>query len=107
MIGSERFITGAVMLASGNADLDHVRHEIQWDREMAIGAYGPKGDLKVAVDEIMRDLEDGDTFRALFGKLTGRCGCCGKTLTDLSPSSSASALTAGDTGEQRAEARAQ
>jgi hypothetical protein len=70
------------MLASDDVNPDHVRHEIQWDRDMAIGAYGPKGDLKASVDEIMRDLEDGDTFRALFGQLTGRCGCCGKALTD-------------------------
>ena len=36
----------------------------------------------VPVGFLIEDLENGDTFRALFGRLTGRCGCCGKALTD-------------------------
>lgn len=82
VIGREQFITGAIMLASNDIDPEEVRREIRFDRDMAIGAYGPKGDLKACVDEIMRDIEDGDTFRATFGQLTGKCGFCGMRLTD-------------------------
>lgn len=81
-IGKDRFIIGAVMLASDDVDPERVRCDIANDREMGVQFYGPKGDLKMTVDEIMLDLEAGDTFRPLFGQLTGRCGCCGKGLSD-------------------------
>jgi hypothetical protein len=82
VIGREKFITGAIMLASDDIDPDYVRQDVQGDRDIAIEVYGPKGDLKAIVDEMIRDIADGDTFRAKFGQLTGRCGCCGKALTD-------------------------
>lgn len=82
VIGHERFITGAIMLAGDGIDPEYVRREVKWDRAMTIGFYGPKGDLKAVVDTILTDIADGDTFRAKFGQLTGRCGCCGKALTD-------------------------
>jgi Family of unknown function (DUF6011) len=82
VIGHERFITGGIMLAGDDIDPDHVRHEVKWERDMLIGMFGPKGDLKAVVDDIMRDIADGDTYRAKFGQLTGKCGCCGMRLTD-------------------------
>jgi hypothetical protein len=82
VIGREQFITGAVMLASDDTDAERVKRWLKDDREMFLEIYGPKGDIKEAVDQIMTDIGDGDTYRAKFGQLTGRCGCCGKGLTD-------------------------
>jgi hypothetical protein len=82
VMGSERFITGAVMLAREDIDPEYVKRWLRDDSAMFTQIYGPKGDLKEAVDQIMLDIADGDTFRAKFGQLTGRCGCCGKALTD-------------------------
>lgn len=82
VIGREQFITGAVMLAGDDVDPDLVRREVKEDRDMAVEIFGPKGDLKAIVDAILTDIAAGDTFRAKFGQLTGKCGCCGMRLTD-------------------------
>ncbi len=80
VIGRDRFITGAVMGAPG-ADPAAVRDEIASDQEVHRD-LGPHGDLQRIVDSIILDTRDGDTFRAKFGQLTGKCGCCGRRLTD-------------------------
>jgi hypothetical protein len=82
VMGKDRFTSGAVMLASNDVDSDQVRHEVKSDRDMAVDSYGPGGDLKAIVDAIVLDVAGGDTFRAKFGQLTGKCGCCGMRLTD-------------------------
>jgi len=70
------------MLAGDDIDPDRVRQEVKWDRETAVEIFGAKGDLKAIVDAILMDIAGGDTYRAKFGQLTGKCGCCGMRLTD-------------------------
>jgi hypothetical protein len=82
VIGKDRFVTGAVMLAASDTDSDLVRHTVKSDRELDIETYGPGGDVKAIVDRIIADIADGDTFRAKFGQLTGRCGHCHRPLTE-------------------------
>lgn len=81
VLGRDRFIHGRAMIVDG-ADPEQVRDAIDSDHRIAINVFGPGGDLKEIVDQLVRDVEGDDRFRALFGKLTGRCGCCGRKLTD-------------------------
>jgi hypothetical protein len=48
---------------------------VAWERLRAEVSYDKRWDF-------LEILDDPDQSQALFGKLTGRCGCCGKTLTD-------------------------
>jgi Family of unknown function (DUF6011) len=81
VIGRERFISGRVMHLP-DVDPDAVRMEVTSADEIARETFGPGGDRKDIFDLIMRDIADGDTFRAKFGQLTGRCGHCHMRLTD-------------------------
>ena len=38
--------------------------------------------INCAAAVILHDIKGGDSFRALYGQLTGRCGRCGRLLTD-------------------------
>ena len=81
VIGRDRFISGAVMLVA-DADPDEVRCEVTSQKEIDRDVFGPGGDSKAIWDQLILDTENGDTFRAKFGQLTGKCGWCGKRLTD-------------------------
>jgi hypothetical protein len=81
VIGQDSFIRGTVWLQPG-ADPQQVRYLIDADDDIARDVYGRGGDTKSIVHAIMVDLENGDTYRARYGQITGRCGCCGKTLTE-------------------------
>jgi hypothetical protein len=80
-VGRDAFISGRTMIATG-VDSTRLLREIDLDRQVAVNLWGPGGDVKSTIDDIVCDVEGDDTFRATFGKLTGRCGCCGKALTD-------------------------
>lgn len=80
-VGGDRFIRGALMAAS-DVDPNRVRQAVRFERECLPESWGPDREVKSVVDAIMLDLEGDDTYRATFGKLTGKCGCCGKALTD-------------------------
>jgi Family of unknown function (DUF6011) len=80
-IGHNRFITGAVMQHPG-ADPDEVRLQLDADRWASLDVFGPRGVLIAAVEDILRDLSKEDTYRANYGRFTGKCGCCGRRLTD-------------------------
>jgi hypothetical protein len=81
VLGHNKWIRGAVMVAPG-VDPARVTEEVSGDDQMAREWLGPDGPLKEIVDAIMLDLNGDDTYRAQYGKLTGKCGCCGKALTD-------------------------
>ncbi len=81
VIGRNRFITGAVWVEPG-ADPERVRAEIRDDDELAREWLGAGGELKQVIDSILLDIADQDSFRAQYGKITGRCGHCRKALTD-------------------------
>lgn len=80
-IGRNRFTIGAVMHAP-NADPDDVRDQLTAYREASRAVFGPRGDVTSAIEDILRDLGKDDTFRANYGRFTGRCGCCHRHLTD-------------------------
>lgn len=81
VIGQDAFITGRVMM-SADADSAAVWREVESDRGIAIEEFGPGGDVRTLVVQLLDDVEDGDSYRAQFGKLTGKCGSCHKKLTD-------------------------
>jgi Family of unknown function (DUF6011) len=81
VIGKNRFITGAVWILPG-ADPRRVRDEIDGDDQMVREWVGQGGHIKQIVDTILLDIADQDSFRAQYGRITGRCGHCRKALTD-------------------------
>jgi len=81
IIGRDRFGAGRVMLAD-RAEFEEVWREIEDDRADADEGFGPGGYLKMTIDAILLDVAGPDSYRAKFGQLTGKCGCCGRRLTD-------------------------
>lgn len=80
-IGRSRFVFGAVM-QHPDADDEQVQREVDAERYACREVYGANGYLLTVVDEILVDLGGPDTFRANYGTFTGKCGCCGRRLTD-------------------------
>lgn len=80
-VGRDKFISGKTMIAAGT-DSTRLMQDIDSDRRMAIELWGLGGDQKSTIDDIVCDVVGDDTYRATFGRLTGRCGCCGLPLTD-------------------------
>ncbi|MGH3499765.1 MAG: DUF6011 domain-containing protein [Nocardioidaceae bacterium] len=79
--GKNMFIRGALIAADGTS-LGQVRDFVNIDAEACRDVYGRDSYTKTAVDQIIRDIEGRDTYRAQFGKLTGHCGICGRALSD-------------------------
>ena len=76
-LGRHRMIFGAPLVAS-TSNRDELRQWIEMEQEVGWERY-----LKQQVDQILCDIESGaNSFRPQFGKLTGRCGFCGRRLTD-------------------------
>lgn len=80
-IGRDQFISGRIMVQP-DVDHDRIFKALDFEKECLPDEFGRDGWAKSTIDRIMLDVEGDDTYRATFGKLTGRCGCCGKTLTD-------------------------
>ena len=78
VIGGNRFVQGVTWIEPG-ADPDTVHRHIEDDRE---AAGNHQEYIRHVVDKILIDIEKDDTYRATYGKITGKCGWCGKTLTD-------------------------
>lgn len=79
--GRDSFVRGAVYAAPG-IGLDRLAQEVREQREALIDIFGPRGDDLEALADLLRDANGRDTYRPLFGQITGKCGYCGKTLTD-------------------------
>jgi hypothetical protein len=74
-IGRDRFLTGKVMVT----DPDLIDAALHDDKDSLPTGWSYD---KCTIDMIVRDAEGDDTYRATFGHLTGRCGHCGRPLTD-------------------------
>lgn len=91
--GSDKFVTSTAVMVPGT-DRETFRNEVRWFRELHQQPAGaalvsrelrstPVGHVKVIADMILCDLEAGrNTYREDYGKFFGKCGCCGRTLTD-------------------------
>lgn len=77
-IGKNQFISGATAMVPG-VDRDLVRTIIAQEDQIHREMYGPHGDQQHIYD-LLTSMPD--YYRAEYGKFTGRCGCCGRTLTD-------------------------
>lgn len=80
-IGRDAFVTGKMMVMP-DVHQDRIFKALDFEKECLPEEFGPNGWSKSTIDRLVLDVEGDDTFRPTFGKLTGRCGCCGKTLTD-------------------------
>ncbi len=74
-MGRNLFIYGATMIASPELE-DRLVEHIAVEKRVYGGEVGYG---KAQVEEL---LADPDGYRAVFGQLTGKCGCCGRKLTD-------------------------
>lgn len=74
-MGRNLFQYGSTMLASPELE-DRIREHVATEKRV----HG--GDAGYGQAQIEELLEHPDSYRAVFGKLTGKCGWCGRKLTD-------------------------
>lgn len=80
-LGRDTFTTGATYAAPG-IDPARLAAEIRQQQADHTAWYGPRGYVQNALDDLLIDTRHRDTYRATFGRITGRCGRCGRRLTD-------------------------
>jgi len=80
-LGRDSFTTGATYAAPG-VDAAQLAAEIRQQRADLVSYYGGGADLADALDTLLLDARHGDTCRATSGRITGKCGNCGRRLTD-------------------------
>ncbi|MFI0484873.1 DUF6011 domain-containing protein [Actinomadura sp. 9N215] len=77
-VGKDRFISGTTVVVPG-IDHDLVREVLDSERDWTTEVWGPRGHELYILDDLVTK---PDYYRAQYGKFTGRCGCCGRALTD-------------------------
>lgn len=101
--GRDAFRTGALIPAPG-VDPVHLADTVRRERALDVEMWGPGASTQCVLDILLYDVRNTDTYRALFGQLTGHCGYCGRELTD--PESKMHGIgpdCRGERGQRRAE----